>query len=420
MATTHHDSAADVARATALARMKRVATGLFVLAVVVFLVANAYDDRATWIGYVRAFAEAAMVGALADWFAVTALFRHPLGLPIPHTAIVPRRKDEIGRGLGEFVEGNFLSREVLDERLAEARLAERLGVWLTDPHNAKRLADALADAVGAVVEVLDDAELQAGIERMVEDRVERIDAAPLVARVVDASMRSGHHQRLLDSVLVSLDGFLGDNRSTFRGRLEEESPWWVPESIDDRIFEKIYDAVRRFIADVTADADHEVRHSIDRRLAAFAVRMSEDPALAAKAEQLKHELLDHPEVRAWIGSLWAEMRDAITRVAAEPHGELRQRIATSVMRLGARLATDEELRRRVDEWFERGISYAVEHYRSEVAGFISSTVERWDPETTSRRMELQVGRDLQFIRINGTIVGGLAGVLIHTVIELTG
>ena len=410
----------DVERADALRKMKIVATGLFVLALFVFVVAEANEERATWIGYVRAFSEAAMIGALADWFAVTALFRHPLGIPIPHTAIVRHRKDEIGRGLGEFVEDNFLSRDVLDERLAEARLAERIGTWLAEPANARRLADALADAVAGVVEVLDDTELQDGIERAVERRVQRIEAAPLAAKVLDASITSGHHQRLLDAVLVGLDGFLDDNRQTFRSRLEEESPWWVPESIDDRIFEKIYDAVSRFITDVGADPDHEVRKSIDRRLAIFVVRLAEDPELARKAEQLKAELLEHPEVRAWIGSLWAEMRDGITRLAAEPHGELRQRISASLERIGARLVTDADLQHRVDGWLERGIHYIVEHYRNEVTNFIATTIERWDPETTSRRMELQVGRDLQFIRINGTIVGGLAGLVIHTITELTG
>ena len=410
----------DVERADALRKMKIVATGLFVLALFVFVVAEANEERATWIGYVRAFSEAAMIGALADWFAVTALFRHPLGIPIPHTAIVRHRKDEIGRGLGEFVEDNFLSRDVLDERLAEARLAERIGTWLAEPANARRLADALADAVAGVVEVLDDTELQDGIERAVERRVQRIEAAPLAAKVLDASITSGHHQRLLDAVLVGLDGFLDDNRQTFRSRLEEESPWWVPESIDDRIFEKIYDAVSRFITDVGADPDHEVRKSIDRRLAIFVVRLAEDPELARKAEQLKAELLEHPEVRAWIGSLWAEMREGITRLAAEPHGELRQRISASLERIGARLVTDADLQHRVDGWLERGIHYIVEHYRNEVTNFIATTIERWDPETTSRRMELQVGRDLQFIRINGTIVGGLAGLVIHTITELSG
>ncbi len=412
------DEMSDLERADALRRMKIVATGLFVLALVVFIVAEANEGRATWIGYLRAFSEAAMVGALADWFAVTALFRHPLGIPIPHTAIVPNRKDEIGRGLGEFVEGNFLNRDVLDERLAEARLAERIGSWLAEPVNARRLADALADAVAGVVEVLDDTELQSGIEHAVERRVQRTEAAPLAAKVLQASITSGHHQRLLDAVLVGLEGFLDDNRQTFRSRLEEESPWWVPESIDDRIFEKIYDAVSRFIADVGADPDHEVRQSIDKRLAMFVVRLAEDPELARKAEQLKAELLEHPEVRAWIGSLWAEMRDGITRLAAEPHGELRQRISSSLERIGTRLVTDVDLQRRVDGWLERGIHYIVEHYRNEVANFIATTIERWDPETTSQRMELQVGRDLQFIRINGTIVGGLAGLVIHTITEL--
>ena len=207
-----------------------------------------------------------MVGALADWFAVTALFRHPLGIPIPHTAIIPRRKDQIGRSLGEFVEGNFLTHDVLGERLADAGVGRRLGAWLATPTTPRRAADGLADAFRGTLEVLDDSEVQAGLERIVERASVPTPAAPVLGRAIDLAVDGGHHQRLLDAVLVGLGGFLEDNRITFRERLETESPWWIPESIDDRIFEKIYTAVHRFIGDVGADPDHEVRHTIDARV----------------------------------------------------------------------------------------------------------------------------------------------------------
>ncbi len=410
----------DADRAAGLRRMKVVATGMLVGAAVVFLVAHTADSDAAWIGYVVAASEAAMVGALADWFAVSALFRHPLGIPIPHTAIIPRRKDQIGRSLGEFVEQNFLTHDVLGERLADAGIGRRLGTWLAQPDNARRAADGLADALRGTLEVLDDAEVQAGLERVVEANVRAVPAAPMFGRAIDLAMEGGHHQRLLDAVLVGLGGFLEDNRTTFRHRLETESPWWIPESIDNRIFEKIYSAVHSFIGDVGADPDHEVRHTIDARLRDFAARLASDPVLLAKGEELKDELLAHPDVREWLASLWGEAKRAMIAAAGDENSELRLRMTSSLRGLGERLSVDEELQGKVDDWVMRTVGYVIDHYRNEVSDMIAGTVERWDADTTSRKMELQVGRDLQFIRINGTIVGGLAGVVIHAVGNVLG
>jgi uncharacterized membrane-anchored protein YjiN (DUF445 family) len=402
----------DATKLQSLRRMKIVALGLLLAAAAVY-VATELDGGDGWIGYVRAFAEAAMVGALADWFAVTALFRHPLRLPIPHTAIIPRRKDQIGRSLGEFVESNFLTEEVLNERLGQAGVGRRLGHWLGQPANAVRASEALGDALKGTLEVLDDKEVQEGLERVVRTRVLSTPAAPLVGRMIELSVDGGHHDKLLDAVLVGLRGFMGDNRQLFRERLEHESPWWVPESIDDRIFEKIYSAVERFLGDVRSDPEHEVRHSIDRRVAAFAERLKTDPEMLAKGEQLKHELLEHPDVRAWLESLWSGVKEAMVVAAGDPDSELRMRMASSLEQIGRRLEAEPGLQHKVDEWIQSAIGYLVTHYRSEVSELIASTVERWDGESTARKMELQVGRDLQFIRINGTLVGGLAGVVIH-------
>ncbi len=398
--------------------MKLVASGFLVVAAIVYVWARTNEDLGGWVGYVRAFAEAAMIGALADWFAVTALFRHPLGIPIPHTAIIPKRKDQIGRSLGEFVEGNFLTHEILGERLKQAGVGRRLGSWLSHPENARRASEGLGDALKGTLEVLDDREVQAGLERIVEARVDKTSAAPLVGRVVDLAVEGRHHQRLLDAVLTGLGGFLDDNKVTFRQRLDQESPWWVPEPIDDRIFEKIYDAVGRFIADVGAEDDHDVRRSIDVRVAAFAERLRTDPYLLAKGEELKHELLAHPDVRAWLNTLWSGMKRGMIDAATDADSELRERLTASLQRIGERLESDPELQSKVDDWVERSVGYVIEHYRSEVSDLIATTVERWDGESTSRKMELQVGRDLQFIRINGTLVGGLAGLAIHAVGQL--
>jgi len=409
---------ADLERRTALRKMKFFATGLLVLATVAFLAFRSLEDTHGWAGYVRAFAEAAMVGALADWFAVTALFRHPLGLPIPHTAIIPNRKDQIGRSLGEFVQTNFLTREVLNERLSGAHVGKRLGDWLADDENAVKAGEATSDALRGSLEILDDRDVSSALETLVERRVRATPIAPLMGKAIDLAVEGGHHQRLLDAVLTGLRSFLDDNRSTFRARLDQESPWWIPDAIDDRLFTKIYNAVHSFLEDVGSDPDHEVRKSIEVRVVAFAQRLRDDPQLLAKGEELKTELLAHPDVRAWLGSLWAEMKRNTISALDDPASELRQRIDRSVANLGRRLANDDQLQAKVDDWVARAAGHIVDHYRGEVAELISGTVAKWDAKATSERIELQVGRDLQFIRINGTIVGGLAGLVIYSVSQL--
>jgi uncharacterized membrane-anchored protein YjiN (DUF445 family) len=411
-------SAADLERRAALRKMKVVATALLGVVTVIFFVARWLEETHEWVAYIRAFAEAAMVGALADWFAVSALFRHPLGIPIPHTAIVPHRKDQIGRSLGEFVQTNFLTREVLNERLAGAHVGKRLGDWMADEANAGKAGEGVSDLLRGALEVLDDRDVASALESLIERRVRATPVAPLVGKAVDLAIEGGHHRQLLDAVLTGLGGFLDDNRATFRERLEHESPWWIPESIDDRLFNKIYGAAHSFIGDVRSDSNHAVRKSIDERVAAFADRLRTDPELLAKGEELKTELLAHPDVRAWLGSLWGEMKRNTIGALDDPASELRQRIDRSLVNLGRRLASEAELQAKVDDWVSRAAGHVVDHYRGEVADLIAGTVAKWDGKATGERMELQVGRDLQFIRINGTIVGGLAGLVIYSVSQL--
>jgi uncharacterized membrane-anchored protein YjiN (DUF445 family) len=409
-------AADDPAKRRALVRMKVFATGLLVFAAVVYLVARANEEGgAAWIGYVRAGAEAAMVGALADWFAVTALFRHPLGLPIPHTAIIPNRKDQIGRSLGEFVQGNFLTREVLAERLAGVHVGQRIGRWLAVPEHAARAARAAGDAVKGVIEVLDDRDVQDALGGMVERRLRQVEVAPLLARAIDVSVEGGHDQRLLDGILKGLGQFLDENRQPLRAQLQRESPWWVPEPVDDRIFNKIFSGVQSFLTDVLDHPDHEVRKSIEQRILDLAGRLRSDPEMIAKAEELKDELLSHPEVQAWFGSLWGSVKKTVLEAADDPSSELRVRANDGLRAFGERLSTDADLQHKIDDWLERTVAYVVDNYKGEVADLIATTVERWDGQDTSRRIELQVGHDLQYIRINGTIVGGIAGVLIYAV-----
>ncbi len=406
----------DAARRRSLRRMKAMATGGLVAAAVVFAVARQVDG--TVAGYVEAFAEAAMVGALADWFAVTALFRHPLGLPIPHTAIIPERKDEIGKGLGAFVQGNFLSGPVIAEKLASVGVATQVGEWLRDPANARKLGDNAGDVVEGLFEVLRDEDVAPVVEQLLTDRVAAVPASALAARLLDVAVADRHHQAALDSMLLGAEGFLERNEAQLRARMDHESPWWVPEAVDDKIFAKLTSAAKRFLTEVGGDPDHEVRRHFDERVQELTERLRSSPELEARGEELKAQLLAHPSVRAWGSTLWGEVKSTVVAASSDPDSELRRRLEAGVVRLGETIGSDPELRAKIDGWVERSVLYVLDQYREEVADLISGTVARWDADDASRRIELQVGRDLQFIRINGTVVGGLVGVAIHALVTV--
>ncbi len=396
--------------------MKTVATAMLIIAAIIFLIARGFEeDGATWIGFVRATAEAAMVGALADWFAVTALFKHPLGLPIPHTAIVPKRKNEIGEGLGEFVQSNFLTAEVVAEKLEDVELSRGVGKWLREPENARSMVGEVAVVVSAVSEVLsDDEDVRLMVDSLVRDRLSKIPVAPIVGRVIDAGMDGDHHHEMYNAVLSGAANFLDENRETFRRRLVNESPWWVPEPVDDRVFEKIYGAVMTFLREVDSNPEHHVKRDIDERSRELADRLRTDERMIEQGEKLKQELLDHPEFQAWTKDLWSSLQRGFGDATREADSDVRRRIEEAIVALAHRLVDDEDLQGKVDAWIQSIIVYLAEAGGNEIGGLIANTVEGWDPQDTADRIELQVGRDLQFIRINGTLVGGLAGFLIHT------
>jgi len=408
----------DAQRMQALRRMKTFATGMLVLAAGVFLVCRGVWHGRGAAGYVQAAAEASMVGGLADWFAVTALFRHPLRLPIPHTAIIPKKKDQIGEGLAGFVSQYFITPEIVGERLAAAQVPSRVGAWLAQPAHAELVAAELSNAIGGMANVLRDDELRHAVATFADKRLRDLDLAPLLARLLEALRASGQHQAALTSVLHGLMRFLDDNRRIFRKRLAEESPDWVPDWVDDRVFARGFSLVQAFLSDVSASDDHELRRTFDAQLGAYVERLRHDPETAAKIEAAKIELLDRPDVREWLASLWASMKAAIVTGAADPESDLRRSMRTLAMNAGELLCSDSFVRAKVDEALQRLTGHVIANYADDLAGVISATVQRWDTEQTSRRLELQVGRDLQFIRINGTVVGALAGLVIYTLSQL--
>src|SRR5690606_11209952 len=390
------------------------------IGVAVVFVATFFMGDATWVGFLRTTAEASMIGGLADRFAVTALFRHPLGIPIPHTAIIPRSKAGLARSLGEFVRNNFLNPAQLVERIEAADLPRRLGRWLVGSDNADLLAGHVATTLGAVVEGLDQDEIEASLEQMVPDRLHSLPMAEMVGKGMEAAIAEGQHHQVMTAGITGIAAALDENEEMLRTWARTESPWWVPEAVDDAVFDRAYRALRNFVADLANEPDHEIRRSLDARLADLARRLRTDPDLGRLVTKRVDELAAHPEVRAWARGLWSQVARALAEASERPDSALRRRIAGALQDLGGKLTSDPSLQERVESWVKSLAPLVAEVGQRELGDLIAVTVERWDPQDTSRRLELWMGRDLQFVRINGTVVGGLAGLAIHTVVFLVG
>ncbi len=405
----------DAERAAALRRMKRVATAMLVGAAAVFAVSFALQDAVPWLAYVRAAAEGAMVGAIADWFAVTALFRHPLGLPIPHTAIIPTRKDEIGASLGAFVEDEFLSDEVIVGKLQSVGISRRLGRWLADPSNADRLTAEASVAARGILTLLGDDDVEDVIEKLARRHVFAPQWGPAIGRVGARLVAAGQQRTAIDVVLEKAEEWLEAHPDAVGGMVSERLPRWLPGFVDRFVDGRAHREVLGFVRSVREDRGHPLRQAIDRYLADLTEDLQHDPATISRVEQLKGELLDSPRVREFAGEAWASIKETLDEALADAGSELRTGLRSAVVEVGMRLEVDAELAAKVDAWLTDAAAYVVRNYRSEIAGVITETVERWDPRETTEKIELQVGRDLQFIRINGTVVGALAGLAIFTV-----
>lgn len=412
----------DEQRLAGLRRMKLIALGLLVLAALVFLACVIWQrfDAPGWVGYLRATAEASMVGALADWFAVTALFRHPMGVPIPHTAIIPNKKDSLGSSLGEFVQGNFLTGSVLTEKLHQIGVSRKIGEYIGDPDNARRLGNNLGHALEIGAEIMNDDDVHEAFDNVIVKRVKATSAAPILAKLIDIAVAGGNHQHMMTAALKGMSTFLDENRAVFRLKLAQESPDWVPSFIDDRIFQKMFTGVQSFIQDVSADENHPLRTQFDARVREYAEQLRTDPEAAAKVDAIKLDVLEHPAVHEWSHTAWKTIKTQIIDMANDPDSDLRKSIDGTIIRTGRLLQTDESLRGKVDGWIERAVLYVVEQYKDDIADLIGGTVARWDTGETSKKIETLVGRDLQFIRINGTVIGALAGLLIYSIAQLVG
>src|ERR1700739_2736239 len=414
------DAGADAERRRQLRRMKLLALGFLVGATALFLVCRwaQANEAPAWVGYVGAAAEAGMVGALADWFAVTALFRHPLGIPIPHTAIIKRKKDQLGEGLGTFVREDFLSPAVVETKLRDAQIVGRLGQWLSESAPAERVATETATVLRVLVELLRDDDVQQVIDRMIVRRIAEPKWGPPVGRVLGTLLAENRQEALIQLLADRAFQWSLNAGEVIQRVVERDSPSWSPRWVDHLVGDRIHRELMDFTDKVRRNPGHELRRSATRFLFEFADDLQHDEATIARAEAVKEQIMARDEVARAAETAWTALKRNVLESVDDPSSALPTRIADSIVHIGESLRDDADLRDKVDDWIIRGAKHVVSEYGVEITAIITETVERWDAEEASRRIELHVGRDLQFIRINGTVVGALAGLIIYTVAQL--
>ncbi len=408
-------SPADQERRRALRRMKGVALGALLFMAALFAVSFAFQQEVPALAYLRAAGEGGMVGALADWFAVTALFRHPLGIPIPHTAIIPSRKDEIGRTLGEFVETEFLRGDVVRTKLVETPIAARLGEWLSAPVHAERVAAEASVMASSVLQALSDDDVRDVIEELAREHLIAPEWGPPLGEWLQRIVDAGAHRGAVDLAADSVAAWLAANHRSFTGLVSRRLPSWVPSVAHRFVDDTVYNEAVKFVGAVQRDPQHPARLAIDGYLERLAANLQHDPATIGRFEDAKLTVFDSPRVRELAAEAWSTAKAGLLRALADPGSGLRRRGVSALVEIGERMTTDAALQRRVDEWVTDAAVFLVDRYRHDIASIITDTVERWDPAETTEKIELMVGRDLQYIRLNGTIVGALAGVAIFTV-----
>ncbi|MGA5208224.1 DUF445 domain-containing protein [Streptomyces pseudogriseolus] len=415
-------SPADEEKQRGVRRMKLTATALLLFVALVYVLSKwaSHQGAGAWAGYVAAAAEAGMVGALADWFAVTALFRHPLGLPIPHTAIIPTKKDQLGTALGDFVGENFLSEDVVRRRLRAVGIGSRLGAWLAVPEHADRVTAEVSAALRGALTVLRDSDVQAVVGEAITRRANTQEIAPGMGKMLERIVADGGHKRAVDVVVARAHDWLVLHSDTVMDAVHGGAPGWTPKFVDRKVGERVYKELLRFVTEMRDMPGHPARGALDRFLTDFATDLQSDTDTRARVERLKGDILARSEVQDLIASAWTAVRGMIVSAAEDERSELRLRLRASLLSLGARMSLDPKLQGKVDGWLESAAVYVVTTYRKEITSLITDTVASWDAEHTTKKIEANIGRDLQFIRINGTVVGSLAGLLIYTISRALG
>ena len=393
--------------------MKRIP--LLLLSLMALLFALTLHHPATWAAWLHAFAEAGMVGALADWFAVVALFRHPLGIPIPHTAIIPNRKNDIGENMSRFVAENFLEPDVVRRKLQDSRLAAFVVNWLKSEKGRRSVEDLSVTVLRWAFGALHEERVRRFFSRLSSKQLENVSLAPLLGNTLEWLVRGQSHQQILTQVLRYTIVLVHDHREAIRTRVQQESPWWVPGFVDDRILKKMLERIEHQLFEMALDPDHALRSRFNEWVQELAHNLKTNPEHRRLGEDIKQQLLANDELQDYLYGLWCDFAGNIETDIEKPESAIRQQVGQWLLGVAEELDGDPEMQAWVNAWLVEAITTVVGRNSAQIASLISDTVKSWDGEDTSRRVELAIGRDLQFIRINGTLVGGLVGLLIHAI-----
>ncbi|MCQ9389943.1 DUF445 domain-containing protein [Brevibacterium sp. 50QC2O2] len=410
------DTAGDAERRRGLTKMRRIATGALILAALIFLLVHIFTDLGGVWGFIAAAAEAAMVGAIADWFAVTALFRHPLGLPIPHTAIIPRKKDSLGETLSEFVATNFLRKSTVAPKILSAHVTYRAGLWLSRPDNQELLVGRAAQGLNYVLDRVDSAAVESLTKNVLIPKLTDLRKAPVLGLVLERVISDGSHKRLIDIILDEAFDWLYNNPQVLGDQVATKAPSWVPKFVNSGIANRLQREVLGWLGDIRDRPDHKVRRALDEWLLAVAHDMQdEDSPVAERTESVLAQLLAHPSVAAAVVDLWTSLSVLLRTAIGDPSGEIGSRIRAALTEFSTRCVEDEAFAAGIDARLADAAGAAAESFGPELASVISDTIAGWDAQQASEKIELLAGRDLQFIRINGTVIGALVGFVLHAV-----
>jgi uncharacterized membrane-anchored protein YjiN (DUF445 family) len=411
-------SAADIEKLRALRRIKAIATSALALCVLVFVLCRVYADQSPVLGFIGAFAEAAAIGGLADWYAVVALFRHPLGLPIPHTAIIPSNQTRIADNLGRFIESNFLAPGPVRKKLGELDFAAHVADWLADSSRSEGLSQFVTRLMPKLLTAVDGSALRGFLLKRVTEQVEKVEVAPLAADILKTLTEDRRHQRLFDELITLLGGFLSDQEAqdSLRERIRQELPTLANFfRADAYLLKKIVHSGASLIEDVKADPNHPMRHEFDRFVEGFIDNLRHSDRYRERVEKLKRDFLARPELATMADELWKEASAFLARDAAAEDSVLRTHLTGIFVEVGRSLAEDPKIRADMNEGFVVTLASFVENQKSGVSTFISDQVRGWDLGQLTQLIELNIGRDLQYIRFNGMLIGGLAGLVLHTI-----
>ena len=398
--------------------MKVVATGLLLVMAGVFFASRALQAQYPWLGYVKSFAEAAMVGGLADWFAVTALFRHPLGLPIPHTAIIPRNKDRIGEALATFLKENFLIPSVVARRMRNIDVAGAVGQFLQSPSQEEqsRIRAGASRLIADVFESLDDERLGGIVKGAISSRLRAMEVSPLLGHALASAINEDRHVPMLEAAIRWTARALDANEPLIREMVHKKANWVLKlAGLDAKLADAIIDGLKKLTAEMSTDPAHPVRLKIEEALAQLANDLQTRPETRERVESIKEQLLDNRSVSLWLDTLWQKGREAIIKAARNPDAVLAGKLGEVLKSMGGTLEKDPRIRKAINQFARRAVAGMAAGYGSSIVKLVSETVRGWDAQTVTNRLESAVGRDLQYIRINGTLVGGLVGLVLHLV-----